>query len=135
MIVQVGIVVRDALALVQAAREGARTAAITADDEETVDTVRRAAGPLEAERIEIAIAPAATERRRGEPVSVHLAYEERLRIPIVSRIVSLDLPLRASATMRLERSTPTPTPEPTPAPTSEPEPLPQSEPTPEPPEP
>jgi hypothetical protein len=44
-----------------------------------------------------------------------LRYTDRLRIPIVSRIVSLDLPLRASATMRVERATPTPSPEPTPS--------------------
>lgn len=125
---QVGIVVRDALALTQAAREGARAAAITADDDAAVDAVRGAAGPLEGDRIEIAIAPPSADRRRGDPVSVRLAYEERLRIPIVSRMVSLDLPLRASATMRSERSVPPPTPVPTPVP----EPTPEPEPTPPP---
>jgi hypothetical protein len=106
LIVQVGVVVRDALALTQAAREGARAAAITGDDEDANRAVRDAAGPLEGERIEISIEPPRSERRRGAPLTVRLLYEERLRIPIVSRMVSLDLPLRSSATMRLERDPP-----------------------------
>jgi hypothetical protein len=114
LVVQVGIVVRDALALVQAAREGARAAAVTASDESARAAVRSSAGTLDAERIEIGIEPAEGARGTGSPVSVELRYSERLRIPIVDRFVSLDLPLRAEATMRLERSDPTPTPQPTP---------------------
>jgi hypothetical protein len=110
LIVQVGIVVRDALALVQAAREGARAAAVTASDEAAEAAVRSSAGPLDEESIEIAIDPAGPGRESGTAVTVDLRYSERLRIPIVDRFVSLDLPLHASATMRLERSAETPTP-------------------------
>jgi hypothetical protein len=113
LIVQVGIVVRDALALSQAAREGVRTVAITADDDAAVASIRNSAGPLAADRIEIFIEPTSQERTRGRPVSVRLRYAERLRIPIVSRIVDLELPLKASATMRLERARPGPTSGPT----------------------
>ncbi len=103
LIVQVGIVVRDVLALVQAAREGARAAAVEASDDDVRDAIMRSAGPLDASRIEIVIDPAAAERSIGEAIDVELSYVEHLSIPIVSRIVSLDLPLRASATMRSER--------------------------------
>ncbi len=109
LIVQVGLVVRDALALVQAAREGARAAAISGEDEEAVDAVRRSAGPLDAASIEIEVDPPESSRERGSPVTVRLRYTERLRIPIVSRIAELDVPLQAASTMRLERS-PTPSP-------------------------
>lgn len=112
LIVQVGLVVRDALALAQSAREGVRAAAITASDDEAMEAVRRSAGPLEAERIEIEIEPSAGERQRGAHVTVRVRYTERLSVPIVSRIAKLDLPLRASATMRLERSHATPSPSP-----------------------
>ncbi len=112
LIVQVGIVVRDALALSQAAREGVRTAAISADDERTVDSIRNSAGPLAADRIEIVIEPVAQERTRGRPIAIRLRYAERLRIPIVSRIVDLELPLTASATMRMERAHAGPSPRP-----------------------
>ena len=134
LIVQVGIVVRDALALAQAAREGARAAAVTADDDDAHAAIERAAGPLDADRIEIALSPAAGHRQRGDAVTVELAYLEQLSIPIVSRIVSLDLPLRASATTQLERSdmTPTQSPAPSPSPSPSPSPTPTATPTPSP---
>jgi len=112
LIVQVGIVVRDVLALHQAAREGVRTAAISADDDAAVESIRNSAGPLAADRIEIDIEPDPQGRTRGRPISIRLRYAERLRIPIVSRIVDLELPLKASATMRLERAYASPSPRP-----------------------
>jgi TadE-like protein len=110
LIVQVGLVVRDALALVQAAREGARAVAISADDADAGEAVRASAGPLDADRIGVEVSPGQDDRERGDEVTVSLRYIEHLRLPIVSRIVSLDLPLRASATMRLERTRATPVP-------------------------
>lgn len=106
LIVQVGLVVRDVLALVQAAREGARAAAVTARNDAAVDAVHRSAGPLDVAMIDITIEPDEGSRVRGSAVSVHLRYTERLRIPVVSRIASFELPLRASATMRTERDPP-----------------------------
>ncbi|HYZ91513.1 MAG TPA: TadE family protein [Actinomycetota bacterium] len=106
LIVQVGLVVRDALALVQAAREGARAAAVSGNDDDARAAIRRSAGPLDADEIEIEVQP--EQRERGSPITINLRYIDRLRIPIVSRILSLELPLRASATMRLEREVPTP---------------------------
>ena len=123
LIVQVGVVVRDALALTQAAREGARAAAVSATDAAAVDAVRRSAGPLAADEIVIEISPDEGERRRGEFVTVRLSYSDRLSIPVVSRIVALDLPLRAIATTQLERDYPTPTPSPTPTPAPSPTPV------------
>ena len=103
LIVQVGIVVRDALALAQAAREGARAAAVTADDADAHAAIVRAAGPLDAERIDVTMTPAEADRRRGDAVTVQLSYLERLSIPIVSRIVSLDLPLRVKPAEEVSR--------------------------------
>ena len=114
LIVEVGLVVRDALALVQAAREGVRAAAVFGTDDAAAVAVRRSAGPLDADRIEIDVAPPTSERERGSEITVTLRYEERLRIPVVSRIASLELPLRSAATMRSERSTPTASPSPPP---------------------
>ncbi len=103
LIVQVGIVVRDALALDQAAREGVRAMAITASPDEARAAVRGSAGPLDADRIATEISSAAT---RGDSVGIDLSYTEELRIPVVSKIVALHLPLEAKATMRLERDPP-----------------------------
>jgi hypothetical protein len=104
LIVQVGVVVRDALALQNAAREGARAGAITAHDDAIRDAVRAGAGPLEADAIEITVDPASPERRRGQMLDIGLRYDVRLEIPIVSRILTATLPLRATASMRMERA-------------------------------
>jgi hypothetical protein len=105
LIVQVGIVVRDALALAQAAREGVRAAAVSGSPDAARDAVIASAGPLDAHRIEVSLDPA-DDWTSGAALEVECRYLERLAIPIVSRIVSLDLPLRASATMRAERAPP-----------------------------
>jgi hypothetical protein len=110
MIVQVGVVVRDALSLTHAAREGARAAVVTDDDAAIHQAVIGAAGSLDADGIDIAIDPSQAGRRRGESVRIDLAYELRLSIPIVSRIFTATLPLRATSTMRMERTTATPVP-------------------------
>jgi hypothetical protein len=136
LVVQGGVVVRDALTLGLAAREGARAAAVTASDDAVSEAVVRSAGSLDADRIEIAVFPPEDERRRGEPVTVRLRYVVRLRMPVVDRIVTTELPLGAEATMRLERAgptpvpSPTPTPGPTPSPTLVPDPTPSPEPDP-----
>ena len=112
LIVQVGVVVRDAMALVQAAREGARAAAVTGDDASVAGAVRNADGSLDDDRIVVDIQPPSGERTRGGQITVHLSYADRLTIPIVSKLVSFDVPLRAAATMRVEQSFATPTPPP-----------------------
>jgi hypothetical protein len=110
LIVTVGLVVRDALALEWAARAGARAAAVTGDDLRAEEAVRQAAGPLDAARIEIEVSP--DDRERRDPVTVRLTYAVRVRIPVVSRIVSRELILGAEATMQAERAVPTPSPTP-----------------------
>jgi Flp pilus assembly protein TadG len=112
LIVQVGIVVRDAVALVQTAREGARAASVTGSDDDMRRAIVRSAGPLASDRIVVAVSPSEPDRKKGDAVTVTLSYTERLAIPIVSRIVSMDLPLHASATTRQERTLPTASPTP-----------------------
>ena len=103
LIVQVGVVVRDALALDGAAREGARALSVTASADEARAAVTRSAGPLDAERITTGVSNAT---KRGDEADVRLSYVEKLSIPIVSHFISLRLPLKAEATMRLERDAP-----------------------------
>jgi len=106
LVVEVGVVVRDALALGVAAREGARAVAIDGTDAAAEAAVERSAGPLDPREVEIAVEPAPDERRRGEPVTVRLGYTRTVRIPLVSRFVDTELPLTAEVTMRLERDPP-----------------------------
>jgi len=108
LVVQVTVVVRDALALGLAAREGAREAAVSGDDARAAATVRRSASSLDADRIAVRVQPSPDARRRGDPVTVTLDYVERVRV--AGRALRHDLPLHAAATMRLERTMRTPAP-------------------------
>ena len=74
-VVQVGALARDRLLLTQAARAGAREAAIEADDGSTTDAVRAAAAALDPARLGVTVSRTGT---RGSPVSVHVTYEERI---------------------------------------------------------
>jgi Na+-transporting methylmalonyl-CoA/oxaloacetate decarboxylase gamma subunit len=65
------------LALEHAAAEGARTAALTNDDQLARASVAAAAAPLEATRVDVAIDPPEAQRGsdpRGTLIAVHLRY-------------------------------------------------------------
>ena len=92
---QVVLVARDQVLVVHAAREGARQAAVSADD---ASVTRRAAGAtaLEPERLATGIT------RRGEDVTVSATYRSPTRVPLVGVMIG-DVRLAASVTMRDER--------------------------------
>jgi Flp pilus assembly protein TadG len=97
-LVQVAVVARDQVLVAHAAREAARAAAV--DDD--VDATRRAAeqaGPLAADRLDVEV------RGRdgvGSRVRVVVRYRVPVRLPLVAH-GALDVELRSSATMRVER--------------------------------
>src|SRR5207244_5608328 len=70
-LVQVGLIVRDGLALTEAARAGAREAAVTDDGGRIREAVDRAAAPLDQARIEIHVE---RDGGRGGMVTVSLTY-------------------------------------------------------------
>ena len=92
---QVVLVARDQVLVVHAAREGARQAAVSADD---ASVRRRAAGAtaLEPERLTVGTT------RRGDAVTVSATYRSPTRVPLVGAMVG-DVRLAASVTMRDER--------------------------------
>lgn len=96
-LVQVARLGGESLAVISAAREAARIAAVTTDDEE----VRRTAlaSGLDGSRIEV-------EVDRGDgvgtPVTVRVAYRVPSAPPILSWLVPTEVTLRADATMRQE---------------------------------
>jgi Flp pilus assembly protein TadG len=98
-LVQVGLVVRDRLVLADAARAGAREAAVTDDAARIRDAVDRAAAALDAGGIEIQV-----ERSggRGTPVTVRLGYPDPASIPAVAWLFPATIHLEASTTMRQE---------------------------------
>jgi Flp pilus assembly protein TadG len=97
-IVQLGLVVRDQILVVHAAREAARQAAV----DPSSDATRRAAvdgSGLASGRLTLSVSG------RGGPgsrVRVGVSYRDPTDVPLVGALVA-DLTLKADATMRVER--------------------------------
>ena len=98
-LVQVGLILRDQLVLVEAARAGAREASVTSADAAITSAVDRAASTLDPARIEMEIARIGGQ---GSPVTVKLAYDASPNIPLVSWLFPSAIHLSAGATMRQE---------------------------------
>lgn len=96
--VQLGLLVRDQILVVHAAREAAREAAV----DPAPDAPRRAAAAsstLDGARLRV------TSSGRGGPgsrVRVEVAYRPPAAVPLIGAALG-DLTLRATATMRVER--------------------------------
>lgn len=97
-VVQLGLLVRDQILVVHAAREAAREAAV----DPAADAPRRAAlasSTLAGDRLTVTATGRAAP---GSRVKVEVAYKPSRSLPLVGAAVG-DLTLRASATMRVER--------------------------------
>ena len=98
LLVQVGLIVRDQILVVHAAREGAREAAVEPAPGAARSAALAASG-LDPGRLDVAVAD------RGPPgsrVRVTATYRAPTVVPIVGAAVR-DVRLQASATMRVER--------------------------------
>jgi Flp pilus assembly protein TadG len=97
-VVQVGLLVRDQVLVVHAAREAAREAAV----QPGADAPRQAAlagSGLDADRLAVTVSDRAGP---GSRVRVEVRYQAPARVPIVGRAVG-DVILQATARMRVER--------------------------------
>ena len=98
-LVQVGLLARDQLIVVQAARAGAREAAVQAD-EAAIRAVALSAGTgLDADGVTISIMRKGSV---GDPVTVEIGYTESIRVPFVGWLFGDAVNFRASATDRQE---------------------------------
>jgi hypothetical protein len=97
-LLQVGLLTKDALLVAQAAREGAREAAVSIDDAR----VRQAAvigGGLVDDRVEIEVDRSGSV---GDPVTVRIRYRAPMVVPFVEWLFTDEIGLTAEATMRQE---------------------------------
>ena len=97
-VVQVGLVVRDQVLVVHAAREAAREAAV----QPAADAARQAAlagSGLDGERLDVDVSGRGAA---GSRVRAQVRYRTPTRVPLVGAAVG-DLTLEATATMRVER--------------------------------
>jgi len=98
-LVQVGLLARDELLLVQAARAGARAAAVDPDDAVVRDAAVRSAPGLDPARVAVEVRRSG---ERGQPVTVVVVYEAPVQIPVVGWLFPPQIELRGEATMRQE---------------------------------
>jgi Flp pilus assembly protein TadG len=97
VLVQAGLIVREQILLVHAAREAAREAAVDPDPAAAERAALDGSG-LQPARLRVAVS-------RGEPggrVRVELRYRAATDVPLVGGALG-DLTLNAAATMRVER--------------------------------
>lgn len=97
LVAQLGLVVRDQLLVVHAAREAARRAAVDPADPNGRSAALRA-GPLDADRLQVRITRPPAE---GGEVRVRLSYRSPTAAPIIGPLLP-DILLRGGASMRRE---------------------------------
>jgi TadE-like protein len=93
-ILQVGLVVRDQIAVVHAAREAARAASVDRDPDRAVGAARRVLA-----RADVHVGPRPAV---GQSITVDVSYHDRTDVPVVG-VLFPDLDLHARAVMRVER--------------------------------
>ena len=98
-LLQVGLTSKDALVVVQAAREGAREAAVSADGERVRAAALRGGGSLAADRTAVSVVRSGGV---GDPVTVSVRYRAPLVVPFLSWLFPSQVELHAAATMRQE---------------------------------
>ena len=94
-ILQVGLVVRDQVAVVHAAREAARAASVDPDRPRAVGAA--SVGCSSDAEVHVGARPAV-----GEPITVEVTYHDRTDVPLVGALFP-DLDLHARAVMRVEK--------------------------------
>lgn len=97
-LVQVGLVAKDSLVVTHAAREGAREAAVTTDEERVRQATLRG-GSLADDRTEVDVERSGSA---GDPVTVEVRYRAPLVVPLVEWLFPDEVEVTGRATMRQE---------------------------------
>jgi Flp pilus assembly protein TadG len=98
-LVQIGVLARDRLVLAQAARAGAREAAIQESDEAVRDAALAAGAGLDPARLGLDVR---RQGERGAPVSVALSYDVHVAGVLAGWLLPATVTLTTSATARQE---------------------------------
>lgn len=97
--VQMGVLARDQLLLTQAARAGAREAAVTLDEARIREVAFEASPGLDAARLELGVV---REGSQGSVVTVSVGYRAVVAAPLAGWLLPATVDLTASASMRQE---------------------------------
>ena len=97
LVLQTGLLIRDQVLVTHTAREGARVAAVEADEDAAVEAARSAAG-LDPDRLSVEVG---TPLASGERVRVEIRYRAPIVVPVLSALLD-DVVLTATVTVRVE---------------------------------
>ena len=98
-LVQVGLVIRDRLLVEEAARAGARAAAVESDPDAIARAARSAAPDLDPSTLGVAVT---RQGGRGDPVTVTVTYASAIKVPLVSWLFGSAVAMRSTTTDRQE---------------------------------
>jgi hypothetical protein len=98
-LIQVGLVSKDTLLVAQAAREGARQAAVSLDEARVRDATLLGGGSLAGDRTEVQVDRAGTV---GDPVTVRVRYRAPMVVPFLDWLLPGEVEIEGEATMRQE---------------------------------
>lgn len=101
-IVEFGLAFNNYLMVGNASREGARSAAVGATDQQIQSVVGNVASTLNASRLTVTVTPAQSTRKKGDEVSVTVEYDYSLITPIISAIIPGPLHMTSRSVMRVE---------------------------------
>jgi hypothetical protein len=102
-LVQVGLIGRDALIVLGAAREGVREAAVSLDDTRIREAALRGGGGLAPDRTDVAVARSG---EAGDPVKVRVTYRAPIVVLFVEWLFPEEVAVSSEATMRQEIESP-----------------------------
>jgi Flp pilus assembly protein TadG len=98
-LLQIGLLAKDELVAMDAARAGARQAAVTTDDGQVRQAAVDAAAGLDPGLLDVSVA---REPGTGGPVTVSVVYHARVSVPLVEWLFPTTIDLSAGAVMRQE---------------------------------
>lgn len=99
VLVQLGLLAKDQLVVVEAARAGAREATVTSDDGAVRDAAVRASVGLSVDRLVVSVQ---REGGVGMAVKVTVSYEDTPQLPMVAWLFPSSVTLSNAAVMRQE---------------------------------
>ena len=102
-LLQVGLLIKDQLVVQEAARAGARQAAVSADDGSVRDAAIQAGGSLDRSLLTVTVE---RDQAPDGPVTVSVVYDAPIAVPFVRWLFPSAVRLSARATMRQEGGDP-----------------------------
>ncbi|NTV90895.1 MAG: pilus assembly protein [Clostridiales bacterium] len=101
-IVDFGLLFNNYLVVGNAAREGARNAAVGDTDTQIMTIINTATASLDPDKVTVTITPTEASRVSGDEISVTVTYEYAMITPIISSLLGSPIDLTSTTVMRLE---------------------------------